>query len=75
MALDRVAAMDPEGLYDTVRSNRITMCGYGPTMTAMMFCEGCSAKVLKHTDSYDSLGMDPHSVVGYGSAVFEKKAV
>ena len=75
MALDRVAAMDPEGLYDTVRSNRITMCGYGPTMTAMMFCEGCSAKVLKHTDSYDSLGMDSHSVVGYGSAVFEKKAV
>ncbi|MBR4226794.1 MAG: AmmeMemoRadiSam system protein B [Candidatus Methanomethylophilaceae archaeon] len=75
MALDRVAAMDPEGLYDTVRANRISMCGYGPTMAAMMFCEGCSARVLKHSDSYDSLGMDPEAVVGYGSAVFEKKAV
>ncbi len=75
MALGRVEAMDPEGLYDVVRANRITMCGYGPTMAAMMFCDGCSARVLKHSDSYDSLGMDPDSVVGYASGVFEKKAV
>ncbi len=75
LALGRVEAMDPEGLYSTVRSNRITMCGYGPVMAAMMLCEGCSARVLKHSDSYDSLGSDPGSVVGYGSAAFEKKGV
>ena len=72
IALDRVSAMDPGGLYLAVKENRITMCGYGPTMAAMMFCSGCSAEVLKHTDSYDSLGMDPDSVVGYGSAVFRR---
>ena len=70
MALDRVAAMDAEGLYRTVRENRITMCGYGPTVTAMLFADGAEARVLKHADSYDSLGMDSDAVVGYASAVF-----
>ncbi|MDO5861676.1 MAG: AmmeMemoRadiSam system protein B [Thermoplasmata archaeon] len=71
MVLDRVADMDWRGVYSTVVENRISMCGYGPTATVMMLCEGCVASNVRHTDSYDTLGMDPDSVVGYGSAVFE----
>ena len=70
MVLDRIAAMDPSGMYDTVVSNGITMCGYGPTAVAMLFSEGAEAVGIRHTDSYDSLGMDPDAVVGYASAVF-----
>ena len=70
MVLDRVAAMDMEGMYRTVYGNRVSMCGYGPTATAMLWSEGAEARVLRHTDSYDSLGMDSGAVVGYASAVF-----
>lgn len=74
MVLDRVAAMDWRGVYSTVRDYRMTMCGYGPTATVMMLCEGCRAEGIKHTDSYDTLGRDPGSVVGYGTAVFTERA-
>lgn len=70
MVLDRVSEMDVEGMYRTVYGNHISMCGYGPTAVAMMFAGDASARVLGHTDSYDSLGMDPEAVVGYASAVF-----
>ena len=72
MVESRVRSMDPDGLYSDVRSNGITMCGYGPVMAAMMFCEGCGSRILSHTDSFDSLGLDRDSVVDYLSAVFEK---
>lgn len=68
--LDNVSRMDVEGMYRTVLGRRVSMCGYGPTAVAMAFAEGAHAEHILHTDSYDSLGMDPGSVVGYGSAVF-----
>ena len=70
MVLDRVADMDVPGMYRTVYENRVSMCGYGPTAVAMLFAGGGRARVLGHTDSYDSLGLDPGAVVGYSSAVF-----
>ena len=70
MVLERIAAMDPVGMYNTVRDNRVTMCGYGPTAVAMMFSEGAEAVGIRHTDSFDSLGFDRNAVVGYASAVF-----
>lgn len=70
MVMDRVAAMDVQGMYSVVIENRVSMCGYGPTAVAMLYADGARADVLKHTDSYDALGTDPGSVVGYSSAVF-----
>lgn len=70
MVLDRIRAMDWEGMYRVVAENRITMCGYGPTAAVMMLCEGCTPSDLKHTDSYEALGLNPESVVGYGTSVF-----
>ena len=73
MVLDRVSEMDVDGMYGAVYGNRVTMCGYGPTAVAMLFSEGCESRMLGHTDSYDALGMDPDAVVGYASAVFERR--
>ena len=70
--LERVGNMDAEGVVTTVRRNRITMCGYGPTAVAMMCSGGCGADILGYADSFDTLGMDPDAVVGYASAVFVK---
>ena len=39
-------------------------------MTVMRLCSGCTPEGVLHTDSNDSLGIDPDSVVGYGSATF-----
>lgn len=72
MVLNRIRAMDWEGMYRDVAANGITMCGYGPTATVMMLCEGCTPEGIYHTDSYDALGLDPGSVVGYGSCVFTR---
>lgn len=72
MVLDAVSRMDVEGMYRAVYENRISMCGYGPTAVAMHFSAGCGATGVRHTDSYDSLGMDAGSVVGYGTAVFRE---
>lgn len=73
MVLDRVSEMDVDGMYGAVYGNRVTMCGYGPTAVAMLFSEGCESRMLGRTDSYDALGMDPDAVVGYASAVFERR--
>src|SRR5690348_15406333 len=31
-AIDQILAMDPEGLFDVVQRENISMCGYGPTV-------------------------------------------
>ena len=72
--LDRVAAMDARGMYDTVYGRRVSMCGYGPTAAAMLFSGDASAEVLRRTDSHDALGGSPDAVVGYASAVFRGRA-
>lgn len=74
MVMESVSRMDVEGMYRAVYENRISMCGYGPTAVAMRFSSSCRATGIRHTDSYDSLGIDPSSVVGYASAVFREGA-
>ncbi len=71
--LERILSLDSEGVIDTVKSNKISACGYGPIATAMLASEPGSAEILKYSDSYDSLGGDPDGVVGYASAVMYRK--
>lgn len=73
LVLERICAMDPEGMVSVVRRNRVTMCGYGPTAVAMMCSEGCGAEVLCYADSFDTVGYDPDSVVGYASVAFAER--
>jgi MEMO1 family protein len=71
-AIDRVLALDPVGLYETVRREQISMCGYGPAvamLTAVKRLGATSAELIKYATSGDISG-DRDAVVGYaGMAV------
>ena len=71
LALARVEAVDPEGLFATVLSESISMCGFLPA-TALLFAARAagaqSARVVSRRDSGDETG-DTSSVVGYAGVV------
>ena len=71
MVLNAIKAMDPKALYKIVRDEDISMCGYGPVMTALTACAGGKATVLKYANSGDVHPM--RDVVGYASCVIEKQ--
>lgn len=70
-AIDRVLALDPRGLYETVRREGITMCGYGPAV-AMLTAAGqlgaTRAELVRYATSGDITG-DRQEVVGYAGVV------
>jgi AmmeMemoRadiSam system protein B len=69
LALARLAALDPRGLWDTVRAHGITMCGYIPTTVALLAARALGARratVVGHTTSADA-GGDRDRVVGYAA--------
>jgi hypothetical protein len=70
-AIDRVLALDPRGLYDTVRHERISMCGYCPAV-AMLIAAGrlgaAQAELVRYATSADASG-DYSRVVGYAGMV------
>lgn len=73
MALERVLVLDPRGLYDTVRNNGITMCGFGPAvsvLTASRLLGATRATLVRYATSGDITG-DRHEVVGYAGVIFE----
>lgn len=66
-AIDRVLALDPAGLHETVQREHITMCGYGPTvamLTAAKRMGATRAELVKYATSGDVSG-DRDQVVGY----------
>jgi len=68
-AIDKILALDPEGLTQTVEEEAITMCGYGPVSAMLQASKKLGAKkaeLLKYATSGETAG--PMSqVVGYGS--------
>jgi len=71
IALDKIAALDPAGLYEAVHSKGISMCGYGPTvvmLTAMRALGAKRAEILAHATSAEVSG-DYDWVVGYAGAI------
>jgi len=70
-ALDRILAIDPEGLHKTVLREKITMCGFAPTVTmlkASSILGAKSALVVKYMTSGDTSGDYSH-VVGYAGVL------
>ncbi|MFH0799331.1 MAG: AmmeMemoRadiSam system protein B [Pseudomonadota bacterium] len=73
MAIERVLALDAEGLLTTCGENRISMCGVVPTAVAIYACKELGAKkatLIKHTTSGEVSG-DFSAVVGYAGFVIE----
>ncbi len=68
-AIERILALDPEGLEKVVRERDITMCGPGPVMSMLFYAKGRGAKrgeLLKYATSGDVTG-DRSQVVGYAA--------
>ncbi|MGE5112616.1 MAG: AmmeMemoRadiSam system protein B [Acidobacteriaceae bacterium] len=66
-AIDRILALDPEGLHETIQREHITMCGYGPAvvmLTAAKAMGATKADLVKYATSGDVSG-DKDWVVGY----------
>jgi MEMO1 family protein len=71
-AIDRILAMDPQGLHQTVSEKDITMCGFAPTVAVMVACRdlGASAgKLIRYTNSGEASG-DYNRVVAYAGIAF-----
>ncbi len=70
-ALDKIMAMDPEGLYNTVRDLRISMCGMIPVAIALkasLLLGAKKSQLIEYTDSGEMSG-DTDQVVGYAGLV------
>ena len=72
-ALAHITALDPEGLFTTVLSEGISMCGFLPA-TALLFAAreagAGKARVVARRDSGDETG-DASSVVGYAGVILD----
>ncbi len=67
MAIDEILEMQPEKLYEVVRENNISMCGFQPTIAAMVAAQVLGAEkaeLIQYQTSGDVTG-DYNEVVGY----------
>jgi len=70
-AIARVLVLDPRGLYDTVRNEGITMCGFAATVAMLVAARdlgATSAELVRYATSGDING-DREHVVGYAGIV------
>jgi AmmeMemoRadiSam system protein B len=70
-AIERILNLDPQGLYDVVTQQNISMCGYGPSvamLTAARELGAKSAALVKYATSGDVSG-DREMVVGYAGII------
>lgn len=67
LAIEQVLELKPRGLYETVRGQKISMCGVGPAvamLTAAIRLGAKSAELVRYATSGDVSG-DTEHVVGY----------
>jgi AmmeMemoRadiSam system protein B len=73
MAIDAILALDPGRLQETLRREKISMCGYGPAIAAMTAARrlgSVRARLVRYATSGDAAGADRDRVVGYAGMVF-----
>lgn len=71
LAIQRILTLNPRGLFDVVRQQNISMCGFGPAvamLTAARDLGAKSAELVKYATSGDISG-DREMVVGYAGIV------
>ncbi len=75
LALEKILALDPEGVYQTVRAKNISMCGVLPMVLALFACQALGARETRLTAYATSgqtgraYGADMESVVGYAGVL------
>jgi len=72
-AIDRVISLDPEGLYETIIKDAISMCGFIPATTMLFAAKRLDAKeavLVKYMTSGEVSGDYDH-VVGYAGIIIK----
>jgi hypothetical protein len=72
LAIERLAALDADGLLEVVAAHRITMCGVWPAavaLTALREMGATGGKLLRYATSAEASGDYDH-VVGYAALTF-----
>jgi len=72
IALDRLERLDAEGLHRTVRTEKITMCGFAPSVVGLIAARELGAqsgRLVLYAHSGEVTG-DYDNVVGYAGMVF-----
>lgn len=72
-AIDQILKRDAKGLYETVRRDKITMCGVNPVTVMLMACNRLGAQkshLVKYMTSGEVSG-DMDQVVGYAGMIVE----
>lgn len=67
IVVDKILALDPDGLLTGVAEHRVTMCGYGPTAAVIVAAKRLGAsesKLVEYSDSFAVTGSKDY-VVGY----------
>jgi AmmeMemoRadiSam system protein B len=70
-AIDQILALDPRGLYETVMSESISMCGFGPAVAMLIAAQRLGAQkaeLVQYATSGDVSG-DRKTVVGYAGII------
>ncbi len=74
LAIEKILSLDPEGLYDIIGKEKITMCGYIPA-TIMLYAAlslgASSAELVRYTTSAERSGDYDH-VVGYAGIIVKQ---
>jgi MEMO1 family protein len=73
LAIDQILALSPEGLFEVVVRERISMCGYGPVVSMLVAARALGAReavLEKYATSADA-GGDPRAVVGYAGIIVQ----
>jgi AmmeMemoRadiSam system protein B len=71
-AIEALLRMDARTLYDTCRTERISMCGWGPAVAMLRALEKTGAQraeLVRYATSAEASG-DTSSVVGYAGMIF-----
>ncbi len=74
-AMEKILNIDPEGLYDLVVKDKLSMCGYLPItvmLSASKFLGATTARLVKYMTSGEVSG-DYDSVVGYAGIILKLK--
>jgi hypothetical protein len=72
-AIDQILALDPHKLFDTVREEQISMCGYAAAVAVMVAAKelgATRAELIRYATSGEVNG-DMQEVVGYAGMVLE----
>jgi MEMO1 family protein len=73
-AIDKILALDAQGLFDVVMREKISMCGFGPTvamLTAARRLGATKVELVRYATSGDVSG-DREMVVGYAGIVVRR---